>query len=154
MKTIIRNNAFETNSSSSHSLSVEQNEFDYYLENLSYLINENGDIWLDCKGDNLQDEIEFNSEIKISGIEEKISFMFTLWNTYVDDIKDIYMPEDLINFIKKNTLCEKVYVHNIGNICLNIDSNYKFDFIPTNKEDLYELIFCSDKDIILLHEEY
>ena len=44
MKTIIRNNVFETNSSSSHSLSVEQNEFGYYLENLSYLINENGDI--------------------------------------------------------------------------------------------------------------
>lgn len=57
MKTIIRNNVFETNSSSSHSLSVEQNEFGYYLENLSYLINENGDIWLDCEGDNLQDEI-------------------------------------------------------------------------------------------------
>lgn len=44
MRTIIRNNVFETNSSSTHTLSVEKNYLQHFLESLSNYINEEGDI--------------------------------------------------------------------------------------------------------------
>ena len=151
---IVRPGVFETNSSSSHSLSIENNSFDYYLEDLSFLINENGDIWLDCGGVNLQEELEHNPEIVISGALDKIAFLFALWNSYVEDIYNIYKYDDLIDFIKRNTLCEKIYVYNIGNIDLAIGVDYKFDFIPTDKEELYEFIFSSNRDIFVVYEEH
>lgn len=136
MKTIIRNNVFETNSSSSHSLSVEQNEFDYYLENLSYLINENGDIWLDCEGDNLQDEIEFNTEIRISGVKEKISFLFTLWNTYVDDIKELANKG-----VKKILILgEKDFGYNSGKVDLNSRNHKEWRWFLSDLFKLFEVV--------------
>lgn len=44
MRTIIRNNVFETNSSSSHTLSVEKNYLQPVLESFSRYINEEGDV--------------------------------------------------------------------------------------------------------------
>lgn len=58
MRTIIRNNVFETNSSSSHTLSVEKNYLQPVLESFSGYINEEGDVWIDCQGYDLDSIIK------------------------------------------------------------------------------------------------
>lgn len=151
MRTIIRNNVFETNSSSSHTLLVEKNYLQHFLESLSNYINEEGDIWIDCQGYDLDSTIKEETVIYREAID-KISFLATLYNSYAEDVKNKYTMEDLIYFVKRNTLCNNVYFHNMGNICLSVSSEYKYDFLPSNKDDLYELIFSVDKEIIINHE--
>lgn len=152
MRTIIRNNVFETNSSSSHTLSVEKNYLQPVLESFSGYINEEGDVWIDCQGYDLDSIIKDEETTIYREAITKISFLATLWNSYAEDVKDKYTIDDLIYFVKRNTLCNNVYFHNMGNICLDVSSNYKYDFLPSDKDDLYELIFSVDKEIIINYE--
>lgn len=150
---LIRKNIFETNSSSTHTLSLKYNEeIENYLENLSNLIDSNGDIWFDCNNFNLDTDLHCESLTIFSSAKEKISFLATLWNSYNEEVRDIYTIDDLIYFIKKNTLCNNVYIYGMGNIELEISSRYKFDFLPTDKDLLYELLFSSNKEIFVEYE--
>lgn len=81
---IVRPGVFETNSSSSHSMSVGNNDNISYLESLSNLINPKGEVWINCQGEDM--EFRCNSEYRISGAERKISFLATLWNSYAEDV--------------------------------------------------------------------
>ena len=153
MNKLIRNSVFETNSSSSHTLSLEYNEeTENYLESLANIIDSNGNIWFDCDNFNLNENLHCEGLTVFSNAKEKLSLLATLWNSFNEDIRDIYTIDDLIYFIKKNTLCDSVYIHNMGNIDLDLCSNYKFDFLPTDKDLLYELIFSTNKEIFILKE--
>lgn len=130
---LIRKGVFETNSSSSHSVTIcsKDNEEEGIIEGLDRYIKD-GIVWLDCYG------AIYNNYHKDAF--SKITFLASLWNNNpaaVFDLYDIYTLED---FVKKNTGCEKVYFYNMEKRD-DINFDGESSFLPYNKDELYDLIF-------------
>lgn len=153
-KQLIRNSVFETNSSSSHSLSVSYVSTEIYLENISNLMNEDGVIWLDCDGYDMEVDFKCSSKIEIKTAEKKLAFLASLWNSYTLDINDKYNLDDLKDFVKENTQCNEVIIYNMGNFALSLNDEEVCYLIPDDKQDLYELIFSTDRTIEITYKEY
>ena len=153
-KQLIRNSVFETNSSSSHSLSVTKNDTVVFLENISNLMNDEGVIWLDCDGYDMEVDFRCNSKIEIKTAEKKLAFLASMWNSYALDVNEKYTLDDLKDFVKENTQCNEVIIYNIGNFTLELNDEDIFWFIPDDKQDLYELIFSTDRTIEITYKEY
>lgn len=150
---IVRSGVFETNSSSSHSMSIDSNDNVFYLESLSNLINSKGEVWIDCEGDDLESDLRCNSEYIFSGAERKIGFLATIWNSYAYEVEENYNLDDLKDMVKKNTGCDKVVIWNMGCIDLDFKAFYNLSLVDT-KEELYNLIFDSTKDIVVKYKSY
>lgn len=153
-KQLIRNSVFETNSSSSHSLSVSYVSTEIYLENISNLMNEDGVIWLDCDGYDIEVDFKCSSKIEIKTAEKKLAFLASLWNSYTLDINEKYTLDDLKDFVKENTQCNEVIIYNIGNFALSLNDEEVCSLIPDDKQELYELIFSTDRTIEITYKEY
>ena len=153
-KQLIRNSVFETNSSSSHSLSVSYVSTEIYLENISNLMNEDGVIWLDCDGYDMEVDFKCSSKIEIKTAEKKLAFLASLWNSYALDINEKYTLDDLKDFIKENTQCNEVIIYNMGNFTLELNDEEICWFITDDKQDLYNLIFSTDRTIEITYKEY
>ena len=145
---IVRPGVFETNSSSSHSMSVGSNSNLFYLESLANLINSKGEVWIDCEGDNIEPELRCNSEYRFIGAEKKIGFLATIWNSYAEDVEESYNLDDLKEMIKKNTDCDRVVIYNMGCVDLDFRAFDPLSLVDT-KEELYNLIFDNTKDIVV-----
>lgn len=153
-KQLIRNSVFETNSSSSHSLSVSYVSTEIYLENISNLMNEDGVIWLDCDGYDMEVDFKCSSKIEIKTAEKKLAFLASLWNSYTLDINEKYTLDDLKDFVKENTQCNEVIIYNMGNFALSLNDEEVCSLIPDDKQELYELIFSTDRTIEITYKEY
>lgn len=153
-KQLIRNSVFETNSSSSHSLSVTKNDTVVFLENISNLMDDEGVIWLDCDGYDMEVDFRCSSKIEIKTAEKKLAFLASMWNSYALDVNEKYTLDDLKDFIKENTQCDEVIIYNMGNFTLELNDEDIFWFIPDDKQDLYELIFSTDKVIEITYKEH
>ena len=153
-KQLIRNSVFETNSSSSHSLSVSYVSTEIYLENISNLMNEEGVIWLDCDGYDMEVDFRCSPKIEIKTAEKKLAFLASMWNSYALDVNEKYTLDDLKDFIKENTQCNEVIIYNMGNFALSLNDEEVCSLIPDDKQDLYELIFSTDKAIEITYKEY
>jgi hypothetical protein len=145
---IVRPGVFETNSSSSHSMSIDSNDNVFYLESLSNLINSKGEVWIDCEGDEMDSELTCNSEYRFIGAERKISFLATIWNSYAEFVEENYNLDDLKDMVKKNTGCDRVVIYNMG--CVDLAFKY-FDSLSLvdTKDELYNLIFDNTKEIVV-----
>ena len=150
---IVRPGVFETNSSSSHSMSVGSNSNLFYLESLANLINSKGEIWINCEGDDLDSELRCNSEYRFTGAVKKISYLATLWNSYAEDVEESYNLDYLKEMVKKNTGCDRVVIYNMGCIDLSITSFDPVTLVDT-KEELYDLIFDTTKYIVVYYRSY
>lgn len=150
---IVRTGVFETNSSSSHTLSIDNNNGVFYLESLSPLINTKGEVWIDCDGYDLEPELRCNSEYRFKGAAMKIGFFATIWNSYAYEVEEKYNLDDLKDMVKKNTGCDKVIIWNMGCIDLDFKSFYNLSLVDT-KEELYNLIFDNTKDIVIKYKSY
>lgn len=149
MKKLIRKGVFETNSSSSHSLSFKYEEGDVIYEGLDKYF-EDEDIWINCSACCFAD----NRTINAKTAYEKIALLATLWNSDAFSMFPIYSLNTLENVIRKNTGCKNVYFHEIEILCFDWD--YSFDAMEDLKDldHLYNLIFNPKRSIVIKYNTY
>lgn len=105
------------------------------------------------KGDDLESDLRCNSEYIFSGAERKIGFLASIWNSYAYDVEETYNLDDLKDMVKKNTGCDKVVICNMGCIDLDFKAFYPITLVDS-KEELYNLIFDTTKDIVVKYKSY
>lgn len=149
MKKLIRKSVFETNSSSSHSLSFKYEEGDVIYEGLDKYFRDE-DIWINCGACRFAD----NRTINAKTAYEKIALLVTLWNSDAFCMFPIYTLNTLENIIRKNTGCKNVYFHKIESLCFDWD--YSFDAMEDLKDldHLYNLIFNPKRSIVIKYNTF
>ena len=117
-------------------------------------MNEDGVIWLDCDGYDMEVDFKCSSKIEIKTAEKKLAFLASLWNSYTLDINEKYTLDDLKDFVKENTQCNEVIIYNMGNFALSLNDEEVCSLIPDDKQELYELRFSTDRTIEITYKEY
>lgn len=140
-KRLIRNGVFETNSSSSHSLSLNYGEKKRVYDTLK--VNDDGVVTIDCEGYDFQRQ----KPRRTNDTEEKLAFFITLatrWGFYIEDLREF---EELII---ENTGADKVVFAGLGK------SNIEFscDFGIPSGRCLYDAIFDKNSWLFIEGDEY
>lgn len=144
---LIRKGVFETNSSSAHTLIVNKEAPKVYdtLE-----VNEQGNVVINCyRYDFGRTDAQY-----LTSAVDKIAFYVAVFSE-LSDVQwmvdtcgfDIY---DLIDVIKKNTSCNKVYFEQVGRTYLEMP---EYGYILPKKEELYDVIFDLNTVLVIRSDE-
>lgn len=150
MKKLIRKSVFETNSSSSHSLSFKQEDVGTTTyEGLENYIQDDA-VWINCLDCQFYDNRSFTAETAY----EKIALLVTLWNTDAEDLHHYYNLSVLEKIVRKNTGCKKVYFHGMELLCFEWEHNFDKFAIFEDFDELYDLVFNPKRSIVVKYNEY
>lgn len=150
MKKLIRKSVFETNSSSSHSLSFKyEREGTEIYESLDDYIQD-GVVWINC------DNCEFydNRTIVAETAYKKIALLATLWNAEASSLYHYFDLDALEKVVCKNTGCKKVYFHGMELLCFMWEDNFDKFAIFEDFDELYDLVFNPKRSIVVKYSEY
>ena len=150
MKKLIRKSVFETNSSSSHSLSFKyEREGTAIYESLDDHI-QNGAVWINCGNCEFYDNYTFTTETAY----KKIALLATLWNAEASGLYHYFDLNTLEKIVRKNTGCEKVYFHGIEHLFFEWEHDFDKFAILEDFDELYDLVFNPKRSIVVEYNEY
>ena len=139
-KKLVRIGTFETNSSSSHSLSIDFEGGQTIYEGLEDCI-EDEEVWLNCG------ECDFSENLRLNKAKDKIAFLAAMWNSYAKELNEYYNLKSLKKAIKKNTGCKKVHLYNIQQVTDDVEDSLDNLELLGFSDYLYDLIFDPNRYI-------
>lgn len=150
MKKLIRKSVFETNSSSSHSLSFKyEREGTAIYESLDDHI-QNGAVWINCGNCEFYDNHTFIAETAY----KKIALLATLWNVEASGLYHYFDLDTLEKVVRKNTGCKKVYFYEMELLCFEWEHDFDKFAIFEDFDELYDLVFNPKRSIVVKYNEY
>ena len=143
-KKLIRKSVFETNSSSAHSLSVNDGKHKPKIYDTVYP-DKDGVVYIDCGGYNFGRQ----KPRRTNNTKEKIAFFATLWS---DEHRDYEKGLELLKkIIEENSLAEKVEFLNLGESKLEFWDDFE---VPYAHDSLYKAIFDKNSWLFLIGDEF